>query len=74
MKSAEKNTQSRQSKLRRKQAAAYLGISTRTLDKWALHGRGPRFVRATARLTLYDIADLEDYLASCPVGGAVRSA
>jgi hypothetical protein len=63
-----------QKKLRRKEAAVYLGVSVRTLDRWALLGRGPRFTLVTPRLALYDIAELEAYLASCPTGGEMRPA
>ena len=55
--------------MRRAEAARYLGLAPKTLSKWALHGKGPRFARLGRRLVLYDIADLDAYMSSCPTGG-----
>ncbi len=45
-------------------AARFLGVSPRTLEKKRLTGDGPPFLKIGRRV-LYDIRDLEDYLASC---------
>jgi predicted DNA-binding transcriptional regulator AlpA len=45
--------------LRGPDAAAYLGISKSTLEKWRVSGKGPRFLKIGARLVGYDQADLD---------------
>jgi len=45
-------------------AARFLGISARTAEKWRLTGEGPPFLKIGRRV-LYDLGDLEEYLASC---------
>lgn len=44
--------------LDRKQAAAYLGLAIKTLEKWAVTGDGPRF-RRHGRRVLYHREDLD---------------
>jgi predicted DNA-binding transcriptional regulator AlpA len=51
-------------KLRAPAAADYLGLSTSTLAKMRLRGDGPPYSKCGPRIVLYDIADLETYLAS----------
>lgn len=46
--------------LNRKQAAAYLGLAVKTLEKWAVTGDGPRF-RHHGRRVLYHRADLDHW-------------
>jgi hypothetical protein len=48
-------------RIRRKQAAAYLGISLSWLDKARVSGRGPPFI-VLGSSVLYDIADLDTFL------------
>lgn len=43
------------------EAAEYLRVRPRTLQRWRQLGRGPRFTRAGRRI-LYRLADLEAYL------------
>jgi excisionase family DNA binding protein len=43
------------------EAAAYLRVRPRTLQRWRQLGRGPRFTRAGRRI-LYRMADLQAYL------------
>lgn len=44
-------------------AAEYLGgLSPRTLAKWRILGRGPRFIRVGAAV-VYDRNDLDEFLA-----------
>ena len=45
-------------------AARFLGVSPRTAEKWRVTGEGPPFLKIGRRV-LYDLGDLEDYLASC---------
>ena len=45
------------------QAATYLGVSRRSLEKWRLTGAGPVF-RRFGRRRLYNVADLESWAAS----------
>lgn len=51
-------------RLHRKQAAGYIGVSLSWLDKSRLRGDGPAFLQIGGRV-VYDVADLDAYLASC---------
>ncbi len=51
-------------RLRRPEAADYAGVSPGFLEKAAIRGDGPRFIRLSARLIVYDTNDLDDWLAS----------
>ena len=42
-------------------AADYLGLTESTIAKWRMTGRGPRYIKAGARV-LYDRADLDAWL------------
>jgi predicted DNA-binding transcriptional regulator AlpA len=49
------------------EAAAYLGVTVATLRAWRLRGvddpnTGPRFIRISPTLVVYDTADLDAYL------------
>ena len=44
------------------------GINRRTLQKWRLFGKGPKFYRA-GRIVLYDLAEVEQFIRSGAVGG-----
>ena len=48
--------------LRTPEAAAYLGLSASTLEKFRLACGGPRFVRLGGRAVGYDVADLDAWL------------
>ena len=50
-------------KLRAPAAAEYLQISTSTLAKMRLRGDGPVYFKAGARIVLYDMAELDAWLA-----------
>ena len=50
--------------LRAPAAAAYLGLSASTLAKMRLRGDGPLFSKAGAKIVVYDITDLDAYLAA----------
>ena len=51
-------------KLRAPEAAKYLGSSTSTLAKMRLRGDGPPYSKVGPRIVLYDVDDLEVYLAA----------
>ena len=48
--------------LRTAQAAQYLGLSSSTVEKMRVCGRGPRFLRLGGRAVGYDIRDLDAWL------------
>lgn len=50
-------------------AAAYLGVSPRTLQTWRARCQGPRYARLSANRCVYSLADLEEFAASRLVGG-----
>ncbi len=50
-------------KLRAPAAAAYVGLSTSTLAKMRCRGDGPVYSKAGPRVVVYDMADLERWLA-----------
>src|ERR1035441_271135 len=56
------NNQSAKRFITRPEAAEMLGLSVRTLDKWALFGTGPRFRKIGNRACRYDLADLEAFI------------
>ncbi len=49
--------------LRTKAAAAYLKLSPSTLAKMRLRGDGPPYSKAGPKIVVYDIADLDTYIA-----------
>lgn len=51
-------------------AAEYLGISRRYLHDLTHQGRIP-YHKIGTRCHCYDIADLDAFLASCKIGGAI---
>jgi hypothetical protein len=59
-------------RLRRGPAARYLGIESATLARWAVFNKGPRFHRVSARCVVYDVADLDAFIAACPTGGGSK--
>lgn len=52
-----------QQHLRRREAAQYLGCSPGFLEKHATRGGGPPFIKLSARLVVYRVADLDRWLA-----------
>jgi excisionase family DNA binding protein len=50
-----------------RQAAAYLGLSLKTLEKLRVTGRGPRFAKA-GRKVIYDRRDLDRWVAALKRG------
>lgn len=49
--------------LRSVAAAAYVGLSVSTLAKMRLRGDGPRYAKSGRRIVVYDVADLDAWLA-----------
>jgi len=47
-----------------REAAARLGLSKSTLDKWRCAGKGPRYVKSTDRAVRYDPEDLDAWIAA----------
>ena len=45
------------------EASLRLGLSVRTLQKWRLHGNGPRFLKL-GHAVRYDPADLDEYIST----------
>ena len=50
------------------EAAEYLRLTPRALQSWRTQGRGPRFVRISARAVRYRVVDLKNW-----VEGRLRS-
>jgi len=49
-------------------SAERLGVSVKTLRRWRLLGRGPRWYKL-GRAVRYSVADLRSWLAAQPTGG-----
>ncbi|MBS0217729.1 MAG: helix-turn-helix domain-containing protein [Proteobacteria bacterium] len=45
-----------------KKAAAYLGVSVRTLEEWRRRSIGPAFTKIGRKLIRYDLHELERFL------------
>lgn len=58
--------------LTRREAAAMMGISPRTLANWAVQGRGPRYYHYSPTRSFYIRDDVEKYLASLVEAGGAR--
>ena len=43
-------------------AAAYIGVSLKTLQNWRFIGGGPPYLKINSRKTVYDTADLDQWL------------
>ena len=44
------------------EAARYLNLTNRALQAWRYQGRGPRFVKISARAIRYRLEDLESWV------------
>ena len=49
--------------MRTPQAAAYLGLSSSTMEKMRLRGNGPPYAKFS-RLVIYAVSDLDDWVGS----------
>jgi excisionase family DNA binding protein len=47
--------------LTQKQLAELLNLSERTLERWRVEGRGPKFVAMGPRRRLYRVADVDEW-------------
>ena len=56
--------QTAQRVLRTPEAAAYVGLSASTLEKFRLTGSGPVYQKAGPKIVVYRIDDLDAWLAS----------
>lgn len=54
--------------LKTPEAAAYLGLSPRSLEYWRYRGKGPRYSRL-GRAVVYAVADLDEFARANTVGG-----
>lgn len=54
--------------LKTPEAAAYLGLSPRSLEHWRYKGKGPRYSRL-GRAVVYAVADLDEFARANAVGG-----
>src|SRR5258708_25767851 len=61
---ADKPTNSQQRFLRTTEAARFLGLSGRTLEKHRTHGTGPRYRKLGGRV-VYAVADLQAWADTC---------
>ena len=56
------NTLARAGLLTPQQAADHLGVTVRTLEAWRWSGRGPQYVRISARCVRYRHCDLDAFV------------
>lgn len=54
------------------QAAAYIHVGVRTLERWRAAGRGPAYYQLSPKMTRYRPQDIDDWLAASQ--GAVTHA
>lgn len=45
-----------------KYLADYLGITERALQAWRYRGKGPKYIKISARMLRYRIKDINDFL------------
>ena len=57
----ERTDRKRGSFLTTRQAADFLGVSPRSLEKWRLMGRGPAYRKFAGRLVRYEVGDLDEF-------------
>jgi predicted DNA-binding transcriptional regulator AlpA len=50
--------------MRTPQAAAYVGLSTSTLEKFRLTGNGPAYQKAGSKIVVYRVEDLDAWLSA----------
>ena len=54
--------------LTQRQLAQLLNVSERTLERWRVEGRGPRFVAFGPRRRGYRVSDIEDWTSAQTFG------
>jgi len=58
--------------LSEQQVEQFYGLKVRTLQRWRLESRGPRY-RKLHGLVRYDVRDLDAWIASAPGGGGTAA-
>ena len=53
------------------QAAAYLSVAESSLEKWRMHGRGPKYVKL-GRAVRYRISDLNAWVSESTVASTAE--
>ena len=66
-----KNTENKRRYMNETQAGEYLGLSTRTLQRYRVDGSGPIYAKAGSRM-IYDINDCDDWIASFKVCNTIQ--
>jgi predicted DNA-binding transcriptional regulator AlpA len=51
--------------LTERDVAGRLAVSVKSLQRWRMFGRGPRFLKLETGLVRYDPADVDTWLARC---------
>ncbi|HNU82688.1 MAG TPA: helix-turn-helix domain-containing protein [Thermoanaerobaculia bacterium] len=51
-------------KLTTREAAEYLRLAPRTLERWRIQGIGPRFFKVGGRRVVYSVEELRQFLAA----------
>jgi predicted DNA-binding transcriptional regulator AlpA len=59
--------------LTQKQLAQLLNVSERTLERWRVEGRGPRFVALGPRRRGYRLSDVEDWTQAQTFGSTAEA-
>ena len=59
--------------LNEKEAARFLGYTTRALQNWRVRGGGPRFIKVSSRSVRYRRCDLTEWVESRLVGSTSMS-
>jgi predicted DNA-binding transcriptional regulator AlpA len=52
-----------------RQLSTLIAVPVRTLQRWRLESRGPRFRKLNGSLVRYAMADVDAWIAASPVGG-----
>ena len=68
------NSSTPRRRMRRPAAADYIGSSQGFLEKAAVTGDGPPYIRLSARLVVYDVADLDEWMAARRVRSSAEAA
>jgi excisionase family DNA binding protein len=59
--------------LTQKQLAELINVSERTLERWRVQGRGPKFVAMGPRRRLYRVSDVDDWTRSQTFGSTAEA-
>jgi excisionase family DNA binding protein len=59
--------------LTQKQLAELIKVSERTLERWRVEGRGPKFVAMGPRRRLYRVSDVEEWAATQTFGSTAAA-